>query len=60
MPQDAIEILIRVAIAGAITAGVMLAADRFPDEIREQKQEGELPPRVSYEADHGTSLQSLN
>lgn len=29
---------------GAITALVMFVADRFPDEVREQKQEGELPP----------------
>jgi putative Mg2+ transporter-C (MgtC) family protein len=29
---------------GAVTAVVLFIADRFPDEVREQKQEGELPP----------------
>src|SRR3954471_13379714 len=30
-------------IAGAITAAVMLISDSFPDEVREDKQEGVLP-----------------
>jgi putative Mg2+ transporter-C (MgtC) family protein len=31
------------ATVGVVTAIVMFVADRFPDEVREQKQEGNIP-----------------